>query len=137
MCRYQRRSLAGGQHGAELLVREHRDNLAVELGRLQAGQRVGVQLAFLGQPGGEAAQGELPGSGGGRLPAVVQQLGDERGDGGPSSVAGLPCRSPQARKARTPVAYSRTVPSALRSARRWMIQLSSSARRSGSGMPIS
>ena len=37
---------------------------------------------------------------------------------GRSSVAGRSCRSHQARKARTPVAYSRTVPAALRSARR-------------------
>jgi hypothetical protein len=35
------------------------------------------------------------------------------------------------------LAYSRTVPSASRSARRWMVQLSSSARRSGAAMPKS
>jgi hypothetical protein len=78
----QRRPLAGGEQSAELLIGQDRDDLAVELRRLQAGQRVDGQLALVGQPGGEAAQGELARPGGGGLPAVVQQLGDERGDGG-------------------------------------------------------
>jgi hypothetical protein len=133
-----RRSLSAGpwqaaQQGAELLVREYRDDLAVELGRLQAGQRIGIQLTLLGQPGGEASQRELPGSGGGRLPAIVQQLGDERGDGGPVERRRPALPLAPGQEGADPVAYSRTVPSALRSARKWMIQLSSSARRSGSG----
>jgi hypothetical protein len=38
----QHRSLAGSGQGAELLIGQDRDDLAVELRWLQAGQRVGV-----------------------------------------------------------------------------------------------
>jgi hypothetical protein len=126
----QRRPLTGGEQGTELLIGQDRDDLAVELRRLQAGQRVGVQLALLGQPGGEAAQGEWRARAVAASRPLFSSSAMNAATVGRSSVASRLCRSHQARKARTPVAYSRTVPSALRSARRWMIQLSSSARRS-------
>jgi hypothetical protein len=91
----QRWSLAGGEERAELLRRQDRHDLAVELRRLQPGERVGVQLALPRQPGGEAAQSELSDSGGGSLLPVVQQLRNEGSDSGPVERGrpGLPVAS--------------------------------------------
>ena len=58
---------AGLEHGTELVVGERLHHGLVELGRLAARAAGRALLALLGQPGREAADGEVTGHRGGRL----------------------------------------------------------------------
>jgi hypothetical protein len=73
---------AGGDQCAELGVCKWLDQGRFVAGCLDAGERVGVDLAAGGEPGGEAADRELADAGGAGRRSGVEQLGDpgvERG----------------------------------------------------------
>ena len=74
---------AGSDQRLDRLSGQRLDDLRVQLGRLEADQVLGVALALLEQPGGEAPEGELPSAGGGGLGAGLGQVGGEGVDAGP------------------------------------------------------
>lgn len=70
---------AGGDEGAEFVVGEWLDHRRLDAGCLHARKRVGVDVAAGGEPGREAADGELADAGGaGAAPAssspAIQEL---------------------------------------------------------------